>query len=199
MPNVCTTPPDVVVAVGPPVQLKLLDPHGQADLQDFPAYLRGLRAALDALAGDTLRGDAGANRLSGLGGELICQKDSFLCAAKGVSVGIAFNKKIGAGLFGGEGFIMQRLQGDGWAFLHAGGTIHQRDLAPGDWVFASMSKVCGMFDIRFAGHVSTPAAVRVWLIGFSRWNSSTASLLAPSSSASLASMSRANGQLPLRS
>src|SRR6266498_808522 len=66
--------------------------------------------------------------LAEIGGELIAQKDAFLCAAKGVSVGIAFNRKIGAGLFGGEGFIMERLQGDGWAFLHAGGTIYQRDL-----------------------------------------------------------------------
>src|SRR6185503_1605013 len=70
--------------------------------------------------------------LAEIGGELIAQKDAFLCAAKGVSVGIAFNKKIGAGLFGGEGFIMERLQGDGWAFLHAGGAIYQRDLAPGE-------------------------------------------------------------------
>ena len=66
--------------------------------------------------------------LAKLGGELICQKDSFLCAAKGVSVGIAFQRKIGAGLFGGEGFIMQRLQGDGLAFVHAGGMLHQLDL-----------------------------------------------------------------------
>ena len=66
--------------------------------------------------------------LAELGGELICQKDSFLCAAKGVSIGIAFQKKIGVGLFGGEGFIMQRLQGDGLAFVHAGGTLH-RDAA----------------------------------------------------------------------
>ena len=69
--------------------------------------------------------------LSELGGEIICQKDAFLCAAKGVSVGIAFQRKIGTGLFGGEGFIMQRLQGDGWAFIHAGGTLVQRDLGPG--------------------------------------------------------------------
>src|SRR5882672_10367902 len=59
------------------------------------------------------------------------REDSFLCAAKGVSVGIAFNKKIGAGFFGGEGFIMERLQGDGWAFLNAGGNIYERVLAPG--------------------------------------------------------------------
>src|SRR3954463_12483015 len=70
--------------------------------------------------------------LSEIGGELIAQKDAFLCAAKGVSVGIAFQKKIGVGLFGGEGFIMERLQGDGWAFIHAGGTLLQRDLAPGE-------------------------------------------------------------------
>jgi uncharacterized protein (TIGR00266 family) len=65
-------------------------------------------------------------------GELICQKDSFLCAAKGVSVGIAFNKKIGVGLFGGEGFIMQKLEGDGLAFVHAGGTIIKKELRPGE-------------------------------------------------------------------
>ena len=66
-----------------------------------------------------------------LGGELICQKDSFLCAARGVSMGIAFQKKIGVGLFGGEGFIMQRLQGDGLCFVHAGGTVHALELAAG--------------------------------------------------------------------
>src|SRR5688572_18038070 len=62
--------------------------------------------------------------LKQLGGELICQKDSFLCAAKGVSIGIAFQRRIGVGLFGGEGFIMQRLEGDGLTFCHAGGTVH---------------------------------------------------------------------------
>jgi uncharacterized protein (TIGR00266 family) len=70
--------------------------------------------------------------LGDIGGELLSQKDSFLCAAKGVSVGIAFTKRFGAGLFGGEGFILQRLQGDGLAFIHAGGTLYQRDLAPGE-------------------------------------------------------------------
>ncbi len=70
--------------------------------------------------------------LDELGGELICQKDAFLCAARGVHVGIAFQKKILAGLFGGEGFILQRLTGDGIAFVHAGGTIHRRDLAAGE-------------------------------------------------------------------
>lgn len=67
-----------------------------------------------------------------LGGELIAQKDSFLAAAKGVSLGIAFQKKLGTGLFGGEGFIMQRLQGDGLAFIHAGGTLRERTLGPGE-------------------------------------------------------------------
>src|SRR5439155_23487501 len=73
-----------------------------------------------------------ALHLSILGGELIAQKDSFLVAAKGVSIGIAFQKRFGAGLFGGEGFIMERLQGDGWAFVHAGGTLEERQLGAGD-------------------------------------------------------------------
>lgn len=70
--------------------------------------------------------------LSQLGGTLICQKDAFLCAAKGVSLGIAFQRKLGAGFFGGEGFILQKLTGDGLAFLHASGTLHAIDLAPGE-------------------------------------------------------------------
>jgi uncharacterized protein (TIGR00266 family) len=65
-------------------------------------------------------------------GTLLCQKDAFLCAAKGISVGIAWNKKIGAGLFGGEGFILQKLEGQGLAFVHAGGTILAKELAPGE-------------------------------------------------------------------
>ena len=66
--------------------------------------------------------------LAELGGEILCEKDAFLCAAMGTSVGIAFNKKLGTGFFGGEGFILQRLQGDGLAFIHAGGTIVKREL-----------------------------------------------------------------------
>lgn len=62
------------------------------------------------------------------GEEILCQKDAFLCAAKGTSIGIAFTKKFGAGFFGGEGFILQRLQGDGMAFLHAGGTVVKKEL-----------------------------------------------------------------------
>ena len=66
--------------------------------------------------------------LADLGGEVICQKDAFLCAARGTEVSIALNKRLGAGFFGGEGFILQRLRGDGMAFLHAGGTIVQKQL-----------------------------------------------------------------------
>jgi uncharacterized protein (TIGR00266 family) len=67
-----------------------------------------------------------------LGGKIICQKDSFLCAAKGVSVGIEFQRKLGTGLFGGEGFIMQKLEGDGMAFVHSGGYVIEKTLQPGD-------------------------------------------------------------------
>ena len=70
--------------------------------------------------------------LANLGGRLICQKDSFLCAARGVTIGIHFQRKILTGLFGGEGFIMQKLEGDGMVFIHAGGTIHEKQLAPGE-------------------------------------------------------------------
>lgn len=70
--------------------------------------------------------------LPDVGGTLICQKDSFLCAARGVSIGIALQRKLGAGLFGGEGFIMQKLEGDGMAFVHAGGTLVSKTLKPGE-------------------------------------------------------------------
>jgi uncharacterized protein (TIGR00266 family) len=98
--------------------------------------------------------------LTEVGGELIAQKDSFLCAAKGVSIGIAFNKRIGAGLFGGEGFIMQRLQGDGWAFLFAGGTIHQRDLSPGESIRVDTGCIVGFqpqvsYDIQYVGKIKS--------------------------------------------
>ena len=98
--------------------------------------------------------------LSQVGGEIWAQKDAFLCAAKGVSVGIAFNKKIGAGLFGGEGFIMERLQGDGWVFMHAGGTIIERQLAPGEMLRVDTGCVVGFqptvdFDIKYVGKIKT--------------------------------------------
>lgn len=67
-----------------------------------------------------------------LGGKFLCQKDAFLCAAKGIEIEVAFTKRLGAGLFGGEGFILQRLEGDGMAFVHAGGTIVKRELQDGE-------------------------------------------------------------------
>jgi uncharacterized protein (TIGR00266 family) len=101
-----------------------------------------------------------AVHLTEVGGELIAQKDSFLCAAKGVSIGIAFNKRIGAGLFGGEGFIMQRLTGDGWAFIHAGGTLRQRDLAVGEVLRVDTGCIVAFqptvdFDIQFVGGIKS--------------------------------------------
>jgi len=77
-------------------------------------------------------GQVVAIRLDEVGGRLICQRDAFLCAARGVSLGIAFQKRIMTGLFGGEGFIMQSLEGDGWVFVQVGGTMVERTLAPGE-------------------------------------------------------------------
>lgn len=98
--------------------------------------------------------------LPDVGGELIAQKNSFLCAAKGVSVGIAFNKRIGAGFFGGEGFIMQRLEGNGWAFLHAGGTLYERTLQPGETLRVDTGCIVAFqptvdYDIKFVGGVKS--------------------------------------------
>ena len=91
-------------------------------------------------------------------GKFICQKDAFLCAAKGVSVGIEFSKKIGRGLFGGEGFIMQKLEGDGLAFVHAGGTLHRRELKAGEILKVDTGCVVGFtqdvdYDIEFVGGI----------------------------------------------
>jgi uncharacterized protein (TIGR00266 family) len=98
--------------------------------------------------------------LAGLGGQLICQKDSFLCAAKGVSIGIAFQKKIGVGLFGGEGFIMQKLEGDGLCFANAGGMVHALDLGPGQTLRVDTGCLVALqpsvnYDIQFVGGVKT--------------------------------------------
>jgi len=94
------------------------------------------------------------------GGELICQKDSFLCAAKGVSIGIAFQKRIGVGLFGGEGFIMQRLQGDGLCFVHAGGMLTSMELQAGETLRVDTGCLVALqpsatYDIQFVGKVKT--------------------------------------------
>lgn len=98
--------------------------------------------------------------LLSVGGRLICQKDSFLCAAKGVSVGIHFQQKILTGLFGGEGFIMQKLEGDGMVFVHAGGTVVERHLAPGEVLHVDTGCVVAVeqtvgFDIQRVGGVKT--------------------------------------------
>jgi uncharacterized protein (TIGR00266 family) len=98
--------------------------------------------------------------LSKLGGLLICQKDSFLCAARGVSLGIALQQKLGVGFFGGEGFIMQKLEGDGLAFVHAGGTIVKRELAAGQTLMVDTGCVVAYtpntrFEIQYVGKIKT--------------------------------------------
>jgi uncharacterized protein (TIGR00266 family) len=101
-----------------------------------------------------------AIRLSDVGGELIAQKNCFLAAAKGVSIGIAFQKRIGVGLFGGEGFIMQRLQGDGLTFVHAGGALLERSLQPGEVVRVDTGCIVAFqptvsYDIQFVGKIKS--------------------------------------------
>ena len=96
--------------------------------------------------------------LTAFGGKFICQKDSFLCAAKGVAVGIEFSRKLGRGLFGGEGFIMQKLEGDGMAFVHSGGTLAKRELAAGEILKVDTGCIVGFsqnvdYDIEFIGGV----------------------------------------------
>jgi uncharacterized protein (AIM24 family) len=101
-----------------------------------------------------------AIQLAEIGGELIAQKDSFLAAAKGVSIGIAFQRKLGVGLFGGEGFIMEHLQGDGWAFVHAGGTLQERTLAAGEGIRVDTGCIVGFqpsvsYDIQYVGKIKS--------------------------------------------
>ncbi len=95
-----------------------------------------------------------------LGGTLICQKDAFLCAARGVSLGIALQQKMSTGFFGGEGFIMQKLEGDGMAFVHAGGTVVKRELAPGQTLLVDTGCVVAYtpsvnFEIQYVGKIKT--------------------------------------------
>ena len=96
--------------------------------------------------------------LSEHGNRFICQKDAFLCAAKGVSVGIEFSRKLGRGFFGGEGFIMQKLEGDGLAFVHAGGTLAHKVLAPGEVMKVDTGCIVGFsqnidYNIEFVGGI----------------------------------------------
>ncbi len=96
--------------------------------------------------------------LSEMGGRFICQKDAFLCAAKGVSIGIEFSKKLGRGLFGGEGFIMQKLDGDGMTFIHAGGTLAKKTLGSGEVLKVDTGCIVGFtkdvdYDIEFVGGI----------------------------------------------
>ncbi len=98
--------------------------------------------------------------LGSMGGKLLCQKDAFLCAAKGVSLGISFQKKLGAGFFGGEGFILQKLEGDGLAFVHAGGAIIEKTLQPGETLRVDTGCVVAFtsdvdFDIQYVGNIKT--------------------------------------------
>jgi uncharacterized protein (TIGR00266 family) len=94
------------------------------------------------------------------GGTLICQKDAFLCAARGVSLGIAFQRKLSVGFFGGEGFIMQKLEGDGLAFVHAGGTLLERELQPGETLMIDTGCIVAYtlgidFEIQYVGKIKT--------------------------------------------
>lgn len=96
--------------------------------------------------------------LLALGNKIICQKDAFLCAAKGVSIGIEFQKKLGTGLFGGEGFIMEKLEGDGLAFVHAGGMIIEKDLKHGETLRVDTGCIVAFtgtinYDITFVGGI----------------------------------------------
>ena len=95
-----------------------------------------------------------------LGGTLVCQKDAFLCAARGVSLGIWFQQRLSVGFFGGEGFIMQRLDGDGLAFVHAGGTIVRRELAAGQPLFIDTGCIVALtpsvsFEVQYVGKIKT--------------------------------------------
>ena len=96
--------------------------------------------------------------LTEYGGRFICQKDAFLCAAKGVSIGVEFSRKLGRGFFGGEGFIMQKLEGDGMAFVHSGGTTAKRVLQPGEKLKVDTGCIIGFtkevnYDIEFIGGI----------------------------------------------
>ena len=126
--------------------------------------------------------------MSERGGKIVCQKDAYLCAAKGVSIGIEFSRKLGRGFFGGEGFIMQKLEGDGMAFVHAGGHVVERRLEAGQSlrvdtgclvaftrdVHYDIEMIKGIRNVLFAGeglfyaHLQGPGTVWVQTLPFSR-------------------------------
>ncbi len=126
--------------------------------------------------------------LQDFNGRFLCQKDGFLCAAQGIEIEVAFTKKLGAGFFGGEGFILQRLEGDGLCFVHAGGTILKRELAPGETLRADTGCLVAFettldYDIKFIGgfrnalfggeglflaHLTGPGTVYLQSLPFSR-------------------------------
>jgi len=94
--------------------------------------------------------------LGAVGGSILCQKDSFLCAARGIEIEVAFTKKLGAGLFGGEGFILQKLEGNGLAFIHAGGTLLEKELKSGEVLMVDTGCLCALdpgvdYDVKFVG------------------------------------------------
>lgn len=98
--------------------------------------------------------------LGQLGGMLICQKESFLCAARGVSLGVYFQQRLSVGFFGGEGFIMQKLEGDGVAFVHAGGTVVRRELQAGQTLLVDTGCIVALtpsvnFEIQYVGKIKT--------------------------------------------
>ena len=98
--------------------------------------------------------------LDDVGGKLVCQREAFLCAARGVQLGIEFQRKLGVGFFGGEGFIMQKLEGDGMVFIHAGGTTLKRTLAPGELLRVDTGCLVAIaggasFDIEYVGKIKT--------------------------------------------
>lgn len=119
-------------------------------------FLNSARAKKSVAFGAPYPGRVVVLDLSRLGGQFICQKDSFLCAARGIEVDIAFTKKIGAGLFGGEGFILQRLQGNGLAFIHSGGALIEKNLQAGETIRVDTGCLAAFapsvdYDIQFVG------------------------------------------------
>jgi uncharacterized protein (TIGR00266 family) len=123
-------------------------------------YTNNARTKLRVAFAAPYPGKIMAMDLRQLGGTLICQKDAFLCAARGVSLGIFLQQKIGVGFFGGEGFIMQKLEGDGLAFVHAGGSVVKRELQAGQTLFIDTGCVVALtpnvnFEIQYVGKIKT--------------------------------------------